>query len=283
MDYEKIIYCAITKKKHTILTEFTDCSGNFSQLIMQIMDEIIDQLTNEPEQYKAKFIYGKYIFHLIKDVNIYIIIMTKPSKTIKDDSIYFNLIFSINQELDKKIDKDKIKKMRPYSLVSYSEDLKKKINSFNNGEIKFANLLTNNQNYLTKFEELDDKKFSEFKQIPILSNEQVHSENNFTESRANITINSSYTVDSFNADILRNSCLGQVKEKIEDKIESEENDEVIPINSISSTSTTVLLFKPRKRSKRNYIILIIIIIFLLIGIYFLLDCFFFNLGIKCIN
>ena len=209
--------------------------------------------------------------------------MTKPSITIKDDTIYFNLIFSINQELDKEIDKDKIKKMRPYSLISYSEKLKTKIISFNNGNLKFADSLINDQNYLIKFEELDDKKFSEFKQIPILSNEQVHSENNFNESRANITINSSYTVDSFNADILRNSCLGQVKEKNEYKNENEENDEVIPINSISSTSTTVLLFKPRKRSKRNYIILIIIIIFLLIGIYFLLDCFFFNLGIKCIN
>ena len=283
MEIEKIIYCAIIKKKHTILTEYTDCSGNFSQIMKQIMDEVINIIIDEPEQYKAKFIYGKYIFHLVKNNYIYIIIMTKPSITIKDDTIYFNLIFSINQELDKEIDKDKIKKMRPYSLISYSEKLKTKIISFNNGNLKFADSLINDQNYLIKFEELDDKKFSEFKQIPILSNEQVHSENNFNESRANITINSSYTVDSFNADILRNSCLGQVKEKIEDKIESEENDEVIPINSISSTSTTVLLFKPRKRSKRNYIILIIIIIFLLIGIYFLLDCFFFNLGIKCIN
>ena len=283
MEIEKIIYCAIIKKKHTILTEYTDCSGNFSQIMKQIMDEVINIIIDEPEQYKAKFIYGKYIFHLVKNNYIYIIIMTKPSITIKDDTIYFNLIFSINQELDKEIDKDKIKKMRPYSLISYSEKLKTKIISFNNGNLKFADSLINDQNYLIKFEELDDKKFSEFKQIPILSNEQVHSENNFNESRANITINSSYTVDSFNADILRNSCLGQVKEKNEYKIESEENDEVIPINSISSTSTTVLLFKPRKRSKRNYIILIIIIIFLLIGIYFLLDCFFFNLGIKCIN
>ena len=283
MDYEKIIYCAITKKKHTILTEFTDCSGNFSQLIMQIMDEIIDQLTNEPEQYKAKFIYGKYIFHLIKDVNIYIIIMTKPSKTIKDDSIYFNLIFSINQELDKKIDKDKVKKMRPYSLVSYSEDLKKKINSFNNGEIKFANLLTNNQNYLTKFEELDDKKFNEFKQIPILSNEQVHSENNMTESKADITINSSYTIDSFNADILKNSCLGQVKTKDEYKNENFENEDVIAMRSIRDSTADEFLLKPRvKKHRRNYILLIFIILAVLVVLYFMLECLIgVNMGMNC--
>ena len=59
MEIEKIIYCAIIKKKHTILTEYTDCSGNFSQIMKQIMDEVINIIIDEPEQYKAKFIYGK--------------------------------------------------------------------------------------------------------------------------------------------------------------------------------------------------------------------------------
>ena len=281
MDIEKIIYCAIVRKKHTILTEFTDCSGNFSQLITQLMDEVINIITNEPQQYKAKFSYGKYSFHLIKDNDIYIIIMTKPNKEAKDDTIYFNLIFVINQELDKKINRDSVKKMRPYSLVSYSEGLKSKINAFNNGEIKFSDLLTNNQNYLIKFEELDDKQFGEFKQIPILSNEQVHAENNLTESRADITINSSYTNDSFNADILKNSCIETIKPKDENKEGSDENDDVLPINSIRESTEEFLLKPKNKKSKRNYIILIIIILFLLAGIYFLLACIVSGLGIKC--
>ena len=99
MQNEKIIYLAILRKKHTILTEFTDCSGNFSQITVGVMDEVINVLEKEPSKYKAKFIYGKYIFHVLRDNKIYIITMTKSHKIQTDnDSLIYNFLFLIHEE-----------------------------------------------------------------------------------------------------------------------------------------------------------------------------------------
>ena len=36
-----IVYTSILREKHTILSEYTECSGNFSQIMLHIMKEII--------------------------------------------------------------------------------------------------------------------------------------------------------------------------------------------------------------------------------------------------
>ena len=95
MKNERIIYTTIVRKKHTILVEFTDCSGNFSQIAIGIIDEVLNSIEIEPYQYKAKFIYGKYAFYIIKDHNIYIILMVR-AKNIKSNKC-------LEQKLHKKI------------------------------------------------------------------------------------------------------------------------------------------------------------------------------------
>ena len=172
MKSEKIIYSAILRKKHTILTEYTENSGNFSQIISGIMDELIIGAVSEQLQYKAKFIYGKYIFHILRENDIYIITMSKPSKNESgnkklNDAFYFNLLIDIREDISKLIDFKNAKKLRAYSLSSYFPQLKNKIIHFNKGEISFSEIISNKQNSVNNYELLDNKIFNESKQFPI--------------------------------------------------------------------------------------------------------------------
>lgn len=203
---QKIIYSVILRKKHTILTEYTDCSGNFSQIIINIMDEIINKEANEPYKYKAKFFYGKYIFYILKDNTIYILAMIKsPKDKIGNEAIFYSFLLNIHDDISKNINFEKPGKLHAYSLSSYSNNLKSKITQINNGDINFSNNLIDKQKNINKFESLDNKAFDEFKQFPILSNEQVHSEYNLIkEADLDNTID---TVDSFNDDIMKSNTL----------------------------------------------------------------------------
>ena len=262
MQNEKIIYTAIIKKKHTILTEFTDCSGNFSQITEGIMDEVINVLENEPSIYKAKFIYGKYIFYVLRDNKIYIIIMIKPQKIKADnDSLFYNFLLIIHEELSKKKQNifEKPGKLRAYSLSELSPQLKEKTIQFNNGEIKFNDAIVNKQKDIIKFDILNEQKFDEYKQFPILSNEQVHSDKNVmsTEIELNTTDQMDKTMDSFNDDLLRSTLIPDDRKNMEDE------EIPLPMKPINSTEFDVG-FRQKKRKIACPIIIIIIIIILII-------------------
>jgi hypothetical protein len=262
MQNEKIIYTAIIKKKHTILTEFTDCSGNFSQITEGIMDEVINVLENEPSIYKAKFIYGKYIFYVLRDNKIYIITMIKPQKIKTDnDLLFYNFLLIIHEELSKKKQNifEKPGKLRAYSLSELSPELKAKTIKFNNGEIKFNDAIVNKQKDIMKFDILNEQKFDEYKQFPILSNEQVHSDKNVisTEIELNTTDQMDKTMDSFNDDLLRSTLIPDDRKNMEDE------EIPLPMKPINSTEFDVG-FRQKKRKIVCPIIIIIIIIILII-------------------
>ena len=275
MQNEKIIYSAIIRKKHTILTEYTDCSGNFSQITKGIMDEIINKIEKEPNQYKAKFTYGKYIFHFFKEYNIYIITMSKPIKNKSiDDSLFFNFLFNIREDISKKIDFEDVMKLRPYSLSYYLPQFKEKVTQFNEGELIFNNIIIDKQNKTNTFELLNNKNFDEDKIFPILSNAQVHSEKNILPKEENNmeTEKSMDTIDSFNEDILK-SLLVDKKNAI-----NTDDDSLIPLNTIRQTDFD-LNFREKKR-KNKWLKFIIPIILLIIIILVLLDIFVFKCIIK---
>jgi hypothetical protein len=262
MQNEKIIYTAIIKKKHTILTEFTDCSGNFSQITEGIMDEVINVLENEPSIYKAKFIYGKYIFYVLRDNKIYIITMIKPQKIKTDnDLLFYNFLLIIHEELSKKKQNifEKPGKLRAYSLSELSPELKTKTIQFNNGEIKFNDAIVNKQKDIIKFDILNEQKFDEYKQFPILSNEQVHSDKNVMskEIELNTTDQMDKTMDSFNDDLLRSTLIPDDRKNMEDE------EIPLPMKPINSTEFDVG-FRQKKRKIVCPIIIIIIIIILII-------------------
>ena len=269
MQSEKIIYSAIVRKKHSILTEYTDCSGNFSQIIIGIMDEVINTINMEPAQYKAKFIYGKYIFHVLKDYNIYIITMNKPTKNkTNTDALFFNFLFNIREDISKKKDFDDHFKLRAYSFSYYLPKLKEKVIQFNKNEIKFNDILTDKQNNFDKFELLNDKIFNEYKQFPILSNEQVHADKNIISKEENINDiedELSDTFDSYNDDILKTSLVERTTTN------SLNDDSPVPMKTLKQSEFD-LNFREKKRKKlwpKIVFLIIVLIIIILVLLYVL--------------
>ena len=275
MKNEKIIYTAIIRKKHTILVEFTDCSGNFSQIAIGIIDEIINSIEIEPYLYKAKFSYGKYAFYIVKDHNVYIILMIR-AKNIKSDIdfLFYNFLFNIRKVISTKIDVDDPYKLRSYSLGAYLPELKAKVIEFNKSEINFNDNLDKPTD-INKFELLDNKIFNESKIFPILSNAQVHAEKNLLskEKDNNAPYNDETweTLDSFEDDILKGTLLSEEKVK--------EEDSPIDIKDFEQTEFDQN-FRVKKRKKLWPKIVIPIVLLLIVIILLLLDMFIFKFFIK---
>ena len=54
------VYSAIIREKHTILSEHTEFCGNYSQIITQIMKDIIIKIENISNICRSFFYYGRY-------------------------------------------------------------------------------------------------------------------------------------------------------------------------------------------------------------------------------
>ena len=223
-----IVYSSIIREKTKILSEYTECSGNFSQIIKYIMTEVILKFENPPNKYKTYFFYGKYAIFLIKYEKIYLIIMF-PNIKIKNNEIVFSLLYSFYDKLktSKDIIFENISKMKPYSLSNFSNVFKEQIDLFHSNNDKFIPYLKYG-NEFEIFEPFENRFFESQIELPILSNYQVHKGNNnnndkdenYNEVIYRDTLNSIYTQDSFKDDILRQS-------KTEKLIESGNNDEKI--------------------------------------------------------
>ena len=85
-----IVYSAIIREKHTILAEYTEFSGNFSQIITQIMKDIIMKFENIPNITRSYFFYGKYALFFLKYKKLYIITMF-PNIKLNNKEIIFEI------------------------------------------------------------------------------------------------------------------------------------------------------------------------------------------------
>ena len=274
---QKIIYSVILRKKHTILTEYTDCSGNFSQITISIMDEIINKKTDEPYKYKAKFFYGKYIFYLLKDNTIYILTMIKaPKVSLDNDTLFYSLLLNIHDDISKKINFENPGKLHAYSLSSYSNDLKSKMTQINNGDINFSKNIIDRQNKIIIFESLDNQAFDEFKQFPILSNEQVHSDNNLTKEVD--FDNTMETVDSFSDDIMKSIIIAYPDNDATLKAINDVDDNFLRVETFKSGLD--LGVKSKTKNKCIKILIPFLIILVIIIILFSLDILIFHKFIQ---
>lgn len=264
-----IIYSSIMREKHTILSDYTECSGNFAQIIEHIMKEIINKFEEPPNIYRTYFYYGQYAIFLIKYNKIYILIMF-PNTKINNNEIIFSLLYSLFEKLKTTNDLEKIAKMKAYTLNHFSEIIKEQINTFNSNCQAFISFLKYSKDFIL-YEPFEDRYFEVDAQLPILSNIQVHSEkkkNEELEKEENdISFRKSYnsimTQDSFKEDIL--------KEK-NATIKEEDGDNLITKNSIEENN---FIFKEKERNefkikKLKWVIIIIVIILILGVIGFLL-------------
>jgi len=209
------VYSSIIREKHTILSEYTDFSGNFSQIITQIMKDIIIKFENIPKICRTYFYYGKYSIFFFKYNKVYIITMF-PNVKLKNKEIIFAFLYSIFESLNsnKEIDIEKLEKMKSYTLSSFSQIFSEKIKLFYSNCDNFIKLIKN----LQAFEIFETPKeyYESDINLPILSKTQTHTEANkvLTEDEINSlevgnsqnsfknSFNSNITNDSLREDLL---------------------------------------------------------------------------------
>ena len=206
-----IVYSAIIREKHTILAEYTEFSGNFSQIITQIMKDIIMKFENIPNITRSYFFYGKYALFFLKYKKLYIITMF-PNIKLNNKEIIFAFLYSIFDELKskKEIDIEKMDKMKAYSLTEFSKIFEDKIKLFNSDFNSFINFIKNLKEFPNY--EIKERNFESNIQLPVLSKEQAHTEKTIKEdadfdnsdnnSNMNKSFNSYMTYDSFKDDFL---------------------------------------------------------------------------------
>ena len=213
-----LVYTSIVREKHTILSEYTEFSGNFSQILIQIMKDIIMKLDNIPDMCRSYFFYGKYSIFFLKHKKIYLITMF-PSITLKNKEIIFAFLYSIYDSLKTKkdINIEKMDKMKAYSLSSFVNVLSDKNKLFKTNYESLINLIKN----LQLFPEFDigEKHYETELQLPVLSKAQAHAEKKIKEedmkdmddidvdfkspnNKSFTSFNSALTYDSFKDDFL---------------------------------------------------------------------------------
>ena len=296
-----LVYSAIIREKHTILSEYTEFSGNFSQIITQIMKEIILKLENIPKICRTYFYYGKYSIFCLKYNKVYIITMF-PNIRVNNKEIIFAFLYSIFDSLKSKkgMDIEKLEKMKAYTLSSFSEVFAEKIKLFNSNSDSFIKLIKN----LQTFEIFNAPKgnYELELNLPILSKTQTHTEKNKkigddeivgsiesgSKNSFRNSFNSYMTYDSLKEDLLdgyqgnnsgidiNNNLDGNKNEKFESEIEIKELDEnkkeikALKINDTTQLTEDKSNLKINNSDKKCLtklkIIIIVLIVLIILGI-----------------
>ena len=296
-----LVYSAIIREKHTILSEYTEFSGNFSQIITQIMKEIILKLENIPKICRTYFYYGKYSIFCLKYNKVYIITMF-PNIRVNNKEIIFAFLYSIFDSLKTKkgMDIEKLEKMKAYTLSSFSEVFAEKIKLFNSNSDSFIKLIKN----LQIFEIFNAPKgnYELELNLPILSKTQTHTEKNKkigddeivgsiesgSKNSFRNSFNSYMTYDSLKEDLLdgyqgnnsgidiNNNLDGNKNEKFESEIEIKELDEnkkeikALKINDTTQLTEDKSNLKINNTDKKCLtklkIIIIVLIVLIILGI-----------------
>ena len=254
-----LIYSVIIRAKHTILSEYTEFSGNFSQIIIEIMKEIIMKFEDIPNICRGYFFYGKYALFFLKYNKVYIITML-PNVKLNNKEIIFAFLYSIFDEMKskKEIDIEKMDKMKAYSLIEFSKIFEDKIKLFNSNFNTFINYIKNLKDF--QIYEIKERNFELNIQLPVLSKKQTHTEKTEKEetdfdntdnnsNSMNKSFNSYMTYDSFKDDFLDKNVISnneydnneEQKENLLKEIEINEINKTSEINKNSELSNNINL------------------------------------------
>jgi hypothetical protein len=264
-----LIYSVIIRAKHTILSEYTEFSGNFSQIIIEIMKEIIMKFEDIPNICRGYFFYGKYALFFLKYNKVYIITML-PNVKLNNKEIIFAFLYSIFDEMKskKEIDIEKMDKMKAYSLIEFSKIFEDKIKLFNSNFNTFINYIKNLKDF--QIYEIKERNFESNIQLPVLSKKQTHTEKTEKEetdfdntdnnsNSMNKSFNSYMTYDSFKDDFLDKNVISnneydnneEQKENLLKEIEINEINKTSEINKNSELSNNINLNDTNESMNNN--------------------------------
>lgn len=112
-----IYYVLVAKKTDTILVDYTEYSGNFQQITIDLMKRI------EPET-KKTFELADYLFHYINEDSLTILCMT--SKEIQK-KLAFAFLADVRKRLHDTYQPHELIAAKAFGLKTFQTDLKEKL------------------------------------------------------------------------------------------------------------------------------------------------------------
>lgn len=168
-----IIYCLIARNSDEILSEYTECTGNFFQLFRVILQKCLDN------ENKSVIIYDSYKIHILYEKSYYFLSLSDDL----NDSKVFKCLETIKDEVFKNISLDELNKLKSYQYIQGNSIIEENIKNFNN--IKDDDLSESSTNYIVK--NINDILDSGLKSEIIVNKSKSVSEDEFLQSSKNIS------------------------------------------------------------------------------------------------
>ena len=116
---ENAIYTAVIRKKSIILSEYTDYSGNFEQIIKKLM-KIISEKNIEINIYKATIFISKHKVFILKNTDIFSLLISDIKEEEENTNDYvFCFLYSIITKLNKLYKPEELQQAKSFSLIDF--------------------------------------------------------------------------------------------------------------------------------------------------------------------
>ena len=258
-----IIYTCIAKINKKILCEYTEYSGNVTQMAKKIFDLLLKQ-ERDSDLYKVCFEYANVYIYILYDKDIIYLIITNQNKFYTDieENKYYTYLHELRTILNNKYTPEAISQLKAYSLVDLLDTLKTKMHDINNNK-----QIGNTQPDLSQYKTLtamNHKIYEKDQDYCILNSEEIH-----------ISDSSEWDKDELRQSVLSSSfqSFSDLKEQNENLNISNENENnklnKSGDNTNSRQSETTLserLIIRQTQVKQNYCKLIVTIISILLAI-----------------
>ena len=127
---ENAIYTAVIRKKSIILSEYTDYSGNFEQIIKKLM-KIISEKNIEINIYKATIFISKHKIFILKNTDIFSLLISDIKEEEENTNDYvFCFLYSIITKLNKLYKPEELQQAKSFSLIDFRNVLEKSMKNF---------------------------------------------------------------------------------------------------------------------------------------------------------
>ena len=168
------IYTAVIRKKNIILSEYTDYSGNFEQIIKKMMKIIIEK-NIEINIYKATILISKHKIFILKYSELYLILISDIKEENKEqiNDYAYCFLYSILTQLNKLYKPEELQQAKSFSLIDFRNILENHITNFRSNIKYYKDYLSMISSYETE-NSLNNMKIQ--LNLSIYSIVQVHKE-----------------------------------------------------------------------------------------------------------
>ncbi len=124
-----IYYALIAKRRNIVLAEYTEYSGNFQQITMQLMEKI-------EEDYKKTFELEDFMFHYINEDGLTLLCMSDKQL---DSKVAFAFLVDLRKTLTTTYTNRELENAKAYQLTTFTEKIREKVRVYNDAGFRVNN------------------------------------------------------------------------------------------------------------------------------------------------